>query len=266
MTVVLSGLDIEAKSEAVLAGLWDRTGGRDRYDAVDVRLIRTDREDARSLEEAMAYLRVTVDDHDPDLVGREFSNAVVELALANIPGFTVTSPPGREAPLVRYWPTLAPQRDSIVVIAAQRSAVPAAGRYADPPLSGPPLPGPRSHPTPPVPDDAGTIEVPIGRLIGARSGDKGGHANLGVWARTDDAYDWLHAFMTTDRLHMLLPDTRPYEIERVDLPNLRAINFVIRGYLGEGVASSTRWDPQAKSLGEYFRSRPVPVPEALLAV
>ena len=110
------------------------------------------------------------------------------------------------------------------------------------------------------------IEAPLGRLVGTRSGDKGGHANLGMWARTEAAYAWLEGFMTVARLQELLPDTADHTIERVELPNLRAINFVIRGFLGEGVASSTRWDPQAKTLGEYLRTKTVLVPEELLAV
>ena len=48
------------------------------------------------------------------------------------------------------------------------------------------------------------------------------------------------------------------------LPNLRALNFVVDGLLGEGVGASTRFDPQGKALGEWLRSRYVDVPEALL--
>jgi hypothetical protein len=262
MTIVLSGLDLEAKADAVLDGLWELTGGREQYDAVDVRLIRTDRPEAASIEQAMAFLEVTVDDRNPELVGRAFSNAVVELALASVPGFTVTTPPGREAPLVRYWPATIPQVASFVRLGADE--------YVVPPTSG--IEGPPVQPGPAAPPDldpellaSATVDVPIGRLVGARSGDKGGHANLGVWARSDRAYAWLEGYMSVDRLQVLLPDTAGHEIERVVLPNLRAVNFVIRGYLGEGVASSTQWDPQAKTLGEYFRSKVVSIPEALLA-
>ena len=47
-------------------------------------------------------------------------------------------------------------------------------------------------------------------------------------------------------------------------PHLRAVNFVIEGLLGEGVAASSRFDPQAKGLGEWLRSREVELPETLL--
>ena len=99
---------------------------------------------------------------------------------------------------------------------------------------------------------------------GARSGDKGGNANLGVWARTDAAYAWLAGFLSVPRLKELLPETAPLPVERYELPNIRAVNFVIAGLLGEGVAASARLDPQAKSLGEWLRARVVDVPRELL--
>jgi len=111
---------------------------------------------------------------------------------------------------------------------------------------------------------APTTRVPLGLLVGARSGDKGGDANLGVWVPDERAWPWLAGFLTTDRLRELLPETAPLDIDRYPLPNLRAINFVIHGLLGEGVASHARFDPQAKALGELLRSRYADIPEALL--
>jgi hypothetical protein len=101
-------------------------------------------------------------------------------------------------------------------------------------------------------------------VIGARSGDKGGDANLGVFARTDAAYAWLANFLTVERLGQLLPETDPLDVERYALPNLRALNFVIKGLLEEGVAASSRIDAQAKSLGEWLRARLVDIPVELL--
>ncbi len=261
MTVVLSGLDIEAKADAVLNALWSKLGGEERFGSVDVQLIRTDRSDPQSIEQAMAHLKITVDDPSPEVVGRRFSNALVELALANVPGFTVTAPPGKERPLIRYWPSSAPQRPATVEMDGEVTTVAPVGTVDSPSLRHEPV----AASTGSIPGGP-EIEVPLGRLIGTRSGDKGGHANLGMWARTDDAYAWLAAFMTVPRLQELLPDTSGHTIERIELSNLRAINFVIHGFLGEGVASSTRWDPQAKTLGEYLRAKTVLVPEALVAV
>jgi hypothetical protein len=99
-------------------------------------------------------------------------------------------------------------------------------------------------------------------LFGARSGDKGGDANIGVWARSDEAYAWLRDHLTEERLRTLLPEVR--EVQRYELPNLRAVNFLVRGILGQGVAASTRFDPQGKALGEWLRSRVVDIPDELL--
>jgi hypothetical protein len=101
-------------------------------------------------------------------------------------------------------------------------------------------------------------------VAGARSGDKGGNANVGVWVESPQAYAWLVECLTVDKLKALLPETAPLEVRRYELPNLLALNFVVVGLLGEGVAASTRPDPQAKSLGEALRACVVDVPESLL--
>jgi hypothetical protein len=101
-------------------------------------------------------------------------------------------------------------------------------------------------------------------LFGARSGDKGGNANLGVWARTLDSYEWLSDFLDANQLGVLLPETKDLTVERYAFPNLLGLNFVIRGLLDEGVASNFRLDPQAKGLGEYLRSKLVRMPQSLV--
>ncbi len=107
--------------------------------------------------------------------------------------------------------------------------------------------------------------MPLGTIVGARSGDKGGNANIGVWVRTEAAWPWLSSFLTVERLRDLMPrETEGLAVERYELPNLRALNFVIGGLLGRGVAASTRTDPQAKGLGEYLRAKLVDIPDALL--
>jgi hypothetical protein len=115
-----------------------------------------------------------------------------------------------------------------------------------------------------VPAAGPTEHLPLGTIIGARSGDKGGNANVGLWARSDAGWAWLDAFLTVDRFRSLLPEADDLVVQRFGFPKLRAINFVVVGLLGEGVASSTRPDPQAKSLGEYLRSRLVDIPVSLL--
>jgi hypothetical protein len=108
------------------------------------------------------------------------------------------------------------------------------------------------------------MHAPLGLVVGARSGDKGGNANLGVWVESDAAFAWLAGELTVDRVKELLPETKELRIDRHDLRNIRALNFVIHGLLGDGVAASTRQDPQAKGLGEWLRCRYVDVPVALL--
>ncbi|MCU1674721.1 MAG: exopolyphosphatase [Frankiales bacterium] len=255
MEFVLTGLDVAAKAELALAGL------RDAYPhPFQHVLVRLDQPDAPTNEQAAALLRVHVRGDDAAQVGRAFSSAAVELALASYPGFTLTSPPGEAQPYGVYWPALvaADEVEQVVVhVDGRREVVPH-------------TPGGR----PPAGADvfidetvwAGgeTRRVPLGSVVGARSGDKGGNANVGFWARTDDATGWLLAWLTEEHFRALLPEADGLRVDVHPLPNLRAVNVVVHGLLGEGVASSTRFDPQAKGLGEYLRSRYVDVPVALL--
>lgn len=261
MTFVLTGLDIPEKAKLIEETFWPMVGGKEAFAEATVSLVRPDREDPESNEAAFAYLKITVKDPDPAKVGRAFSNKVIEMALAHYPGFTMTTPPTEESPYAVYWPALIPSRliEHTVHFEGQETLVA--------PVLPPELwtaieaPVPSMPARPPGP----TVREPLGRLFGARSGDKGGNANLGVWARSPEAYAWLLHALTVERLRELLPECRGLVVERYPLPNLLAINFVIKGLLGEGVSSSTRSDPQAKSLGEYLRARHVDLPAALLA-
>jgi hypothetical protein len=215
---------------------------------------------------------VTVKDPDPRRVGRAFSSAVVEMALASYPGFQATAPPGDETPYPVFWPALVPaERISQVVVLddGTRIPVPVPVRGAAPPVPVPvpvpvavPVAVPVRNAAPPV--HTPPITVPLGALFGARSGDKGGNANVGVWARSAAAHAWLESELTVGRFQQLLPETAPFPVRRYSLPNLRAVNFVIVGLLGDGALSSARLDPQAKGLGELLRSRVVEVPADLL--
>ena len=87
---------------------------------------------------------------------------------------------------------------------------------------------------------------------------------MGLWATTPRAYAWLREYLTAPRLRDLLTEAADLPIDRYELPNLLALNFVIHGLLAPGVSATTRPDAQAKGLGEYLRSRIVPVPADLL--
>ncbi|KJF16655.1 acyclic terpene utilization AtuA family protein [Acidithrix ferrooxidans] len=264
MTMVLTGPHIEEKAAWATEELFGILGGPEQFDEVDVQLIRFEREDALFNELATAHLRITIKDPDPTKVGRSFSNGVLELALGGYPGFHTTSPPTSESAYVIYWPTLIPA--SLVTHTAvlqDGSSLTIAG----PPQSNQPkadLIHTATFDFPKVAPKPARL-VPLGCLCGARSGDKGGNANVGIWARDAQAFGWLFDYLDVDQFRKLLPEAKDLEIRRFDLPNLYAINFVVIGLLGEGVASSTRLDPQAKGLGEYIRSRYVEVPIQLLA-
>ncbi|GAA2408383.1 acyclic terpene utilization AtuA family protein [Streptomyces coeruleofuscus] len=254
---VLTGLDIEAKAALVREQMEPALGK-----AADVRweLARTDRPDAPSEETASALLRLVVRDPDQEVVGRALSGAAVELALASYPGFHVLAPPGKGSPYGVFEDVYVPHGavDHVAVLHdGRRIPVPPAPDTAvldevpEPPLPEPLPPGPTRH-------------APLGLVAGARSGDKGGNANVGVWARTDDAWRWLAHELTADRFRELIPESRPLKVTRHVLPDLRALNFVVEGILGAGVADRHRFDPQAKALGEWLRSRHLDIPEALL--
>ena len=256
---VLTGLDIEAKAALVRAQL-DAALDDARPAEVAWTLVRTDRPDAASEEEASAVLRCVVRDADPKVAGRAVTGAAVELALASYPGFHLTAPPGEASP---YGVFTAGYVDASVVdhVAVlpdgTRVAIEPAGRTLE--LAPEPEPvAPQAFPAGP------TRRVPLGTIAGARSGDKGGSANVGVWVRDEDAYRWLMHSLTVDAFRALLPETADLPVTRHVLPNLLAVNFVVDGLLGRGVAEQVRFDPQAKALGEWLRARHLDIPEELL--
>jgi hypothetical protein len=223
-------------------------------------LARTDHVDADTEEAASALLSCVVRDPDPTKVGRQFSSAAVELALASYPGFTSTAPPGDGQVYGVFTAGYVPAGEVAQVAVrpdGTRTAIAAAATTRElsdvqaPPLPQALAPGP-------------TRRLPLGTVAGARSGDKGGAANVGVWVRTDDQWRWLAHTLTVDVLRELLPETKDLPVSRHLLPNLRAVNFAIDGILGQGVAYQARFDPQAKGLGEWLRSRHIDIPEAIL--
>ena len=252
---VLTGLDVEANAELALAGLRDSYPGPFEH-----RLVRLDRADAPTNEQAAALLKVHVRGEDPEAIGRAFSGAAVELALASYPGCTLTSPPGAAQPYGVFWPSLvdAAEVEQVVVHPDGRREVVPHTPWGRPPRGTDVLVDETPWQGRP------TRRVPLGTVVGARSGDKGGNANVGFWARSDEAAAWLLAWCTEDAVRALLAEADGHRVDVHPLPNLRAVNVVVHGLLGEGVASSTRFDPQAKGLGEYLRSRLVDVPASLL--
>ncbi|BDU09013.1 acyclic terpene utilization AtuA family protein [Nocardia cyriacigeorgica] len=258
MEFVLTGLDIEAKAELAQRQLesWLTV----RPAELDWTLARLDRSDAGTEEQASALLRCVVRDPDPNKVGRAFSSVAVELALASYPGCSFTTLPGNGSPYGVYTPGFvdAAEVPHVAVLAdgTRVDIAQASETRALEPVPTPELPEPLT-PT-------GTRRAPLGTIALARSGDKGGDANIGVWVRTEEQWRWLAHTLTVDRLRELLPETASLEVTRHVLPNLQALNFIISGLLGKGVAYQARFDPQAKGLGEWLRSRHIDIPNQLL--
>ena len=257
-TFVLTGLDIDAKAALIRRQL--ETGLTVKPTELQWDLARTDRLDADTEQTASALLTCTVRDPDPDAVGRRFSSAAVELALDSYPGFHTTSPPSEGAVYGVFTAGYVPAtevRHVAVHADGTRVAIPPATETLDlADVEAPPVHG-RSP-------DGPTRRLPLGTVAGARSGDKGGSANIGVWVRSDPQWRWLATTLTIELMRELLPEARDLPISRHLLPNLRAVNFVVDGILGRGVAYQARFDPQAKGLGEWLRSRHVDIPEELL--
>ena len=261
MELILTGLDIEEKANILTDTLFDLLGGKEQFDEVIIDLIRQDKDDPHTHEEAMALLRIIVKSQDPKLVGRIFTAKVVELALANYPGWFSKDSIGSGTPFIVYWPTLINSKyvKELVHIDDKVTEVLPTNQLN---LSDYELPNIDMI----VPDfnEVATEEIYFGRLIGARSGDKGGCANLGVWVKSEKAYSFLYHFLTVEKLKELLSDLADYQIERFDFPNIKAVNFYIHGILGDGASSNTKVDALAKSLGEYLRAKKVSVPKELL--
>ncbi len=252
---LLVGLDLQAKADLLVKGLFaGLPGGREGFDSVEVDLVRSEHDDPARNETAIAQLRISLKDQDATKFGRPLTTAITELALASYPGF-FGGPSSSQAYGV-YWPALIPTELLTHHVVLGDQAVDVAPTLAAPTVADVPA---VARVTPPSGE---TVRAPLGLIAGARSGDKGGNANLGVWVRTEEEFAWLEQLLTVERFTELVPEAGA--VDRHVLPNLRALNFVVHGLLGEGVAASTRLDPQAKSLGEYLRAKHVDIPRSLL--
>ncbi|WP_440220008.1 acyclic terpene utilization AtuA family protein [Dietzia sp. MNB45] len=264
VTFLLTGLVPETKAAVLRAQLYD---AMDRSpESIEHRMHRTGGEDADTQAGATSLAEVVVWDRDPEVVGRAFSDAAVGITLGSFPGATLTAPPGRGTPYGVYFPAYVPQA-SVPHIAV----LPDGTRVdIEPPSRTEEMGEGHVWDVTDVDDEVTathetqTRRVPLGTVFGARSGDKGGDANVGVWATTDTGYRWLRENLTVENLRRLLPETEHLPVERYAFPRIRAVNFVITGFLGKGVAHGARWDPQAKGLAEWLRSRHVDLPADLV--
>src|SRR5690625_3170846 len=269
MTMVLTGLDIEEKARWAEGQLFEILGGKDRFDEVDVQLLRYDRPSPSGPADSTANLRVTVKARERAKVDRAFSNAVMELFLAGYAGFHTTTPPSSASEYGIYWPAIVPKElvEHVVVHAdGRRQVIPHPTEVADPPRE----PIAREI----VGSDADEaalsspgqmVTLPLGRIASARSGDKGGNANVGLWVQSDAAWSWLRDSITVERFRRRLPQAAHLPFRRYEWPLIRSLTSAIVGLLGDGVASTTRLDAQAKGLGEFGRARMLDIPAELVS-
>ena len=259
--LLLTGLDIEEKAKLITDTIFDSVGGKDQFDKVDIQLHRTDKENPESNEQAQAFLRIDVMSQNSDLVGRLFSAKIIELALANFPGWTGRSGVVPSGPYIEYWPALVGSKfikEKVHFDGKTTEVIPTSQLdfeevyYQKEPAE-----------VKQITENPDT-EIFFGDIFGTRSGDKGGCANLGVWSKNPEAYGFLFDYLTVGKLKELLPDLKSFEIDRFELPNILSLNFYIHGILQDGVSSSTRMDGQAKSLGEYLRAKKINVPKIIL--
>jgi hypothetical protein len=262
MILSLTGTDLDAKAELVERSVHRYIDAVDGLDAVAIDRIGQAQHDPDSQNAGTELLRIAVQG-TKETAGRAFSSRMVELALSSYPGLYTLGPPQPGSAFGVYWPALLDQdllehtvhhHDGTTETIASGNSQDARREVT-----------PQGDPS--VAQASWTDELVVaslGEIVHARSGDKGGDANLGVWVRDFQAWEWLKSALTVDELRRLLPETRELAIERHELPNLGAINFVLRGLLGTGATSSLRLDSQAKALGEWLRARSAKVPLSLV--
>ena len=261
MEIILTGLDIEDKAKVFTNALFNSVGGKDQFDDVSIQLHRTDKDNPLSNEEAMASLLLSVKSKDQNLVGRLFSAKIIELALANIPGFFAQGGVKSSGPVIVYWPALVDSKyikEKVHIDGDEIEIIPTSQLEFEEIY----------YQKEPIKIENVEIEnekdIYFGDLYGTRSGDKGGCANLGIWAKNSLSFAFLYNFLTVNKLKELLPDLKEFKIERYELSNIYSLNFYIHGILQDGVSSNDRKDAQAKSLGEYLRAKKIKVPQSII--
>ena len=198
MELIVTGLDIEEKARIFTDELFRSLGGKDEFDEVSIQLIRTDKEEPLTNEEAMAILKIDVKSSSPEKVGRIFSAKVIELALASYPGWTAQSEIKQASPFISYWPALVDSKNVKEKLHFNNeSKVIESEKHQEQPINLEKI-----NIDEYVSKDIEKIN--FGRIFGTRSGDKGGCANLGVWAKDASSFSYLYHFLTVEQLKKFL--------------------------------------------------------------
>ncbi|MEJ8280157.1 acyclic terpene utilization AtuA family protein [Pseudonocardia spirodelae] len=248
--------DVEGKVELLRAQL--RAALEGHVDELDVTPLGVAATDPPTQWAATVPIRVIATAREAAPL-RRFAPAVGSLYLQGFPGFHHDGHAPRASepwPRIEYWPALldATELDHHAVLDdGTRVEAPRASRVATPDELAQPV-----HPEPDLPAPAGD-PVELGAFAFARAGDKGGNANVGVWAPDPAHWDWLRATLSTERAARLLPEAGG-RIVRHEFPHLRAVHLVLTGLLGSGGSANLRVDQIGKSVGEYLRAKHVEGP------
>lgn len=256
---------VTAPEIARKVGLLRRQLDRARPAEVELHLttIGTAATDPETQWDATVAVRVLATAGDREALDRfALPRLLGSLYLQSYPGYfqdVAATPPSKPTPRIEYWPGLL---DTTAI--AHRAVIADLVLDIPPAAVTEPLVQP-THPEPePVTPVAGARRAPLATLAYARSGDKGGNCNVGIWAPHPVAWPWLRRFLSTDELRRLLPEAKDLEIVRHEFPELRAVHFVLHGLLGTGGSANHRVDQVGKAVGEYLRAKEVPIPEDLL--
>ncbi|EXJ92318.1 hypothetical protein A1O3_00868 [Capronia epimyces CBS 606.96] len=267
----ITGLDVAAKARMTEAQLRKSLQPySDKFSLLSFSVLGAPAVDADSQNAATAVLRVFVQARQSaDIAPQRFLRPIMDNVMQSYPGgtFHLDFRLGIPKPFFEYYVSLLPQSEveHVVHLDGKDTAIP-------PPTLTHVFPERQpSQPSTALPIDLAkfgpTQRAPLGSVVHARSGDKGSDCNCGFWVRHADEYAWLRTLLSVDMVKLLLgKECVPrVEIERFELPNLRAVHFLFRNLLDRGATSTASVDFLGKNCAEYLRARHVDVPLKFLA-
>ena len=273
--VVVTGPEALAKANKVAEAFWDAAGGKGAYEQALHQFIGWNACHAplASCEPGEVLVQFAVRDQDERKINSRFAPQLVPRVLGTVPGITYIADQGRPkaSEVVAFWPALV-ARQSVkqrVIIGDEELAVEGlrGGRHgAAEEGQGVRGEGQRDSPLPLTlyPSPERSVRVALARLCLARSGDKGDTANIGVIARSEAIYAWMLEHLTSAFVKRYFDDVCQGEVERFELPNLLAVNFLLHRSLGGGGTLSLLLDAQGKTYAQFLLAATVEVPESLL--
>jgi hypothetical protein len=263
-TLIISGPEALAKSKAFAELFWERLGLEfEDTLAEHVGASACWGPLAPPTDPPEVLLRLSVRDGERAKI-EAFSKMVPAVILSGPPGVAVTGGRPQAQEVVAYWPALVPRdlvRPTLVTEAGEQSL------DWPTPLVSPTAPAKLEVPAWPKPaaERDEFVTVPLLELAHARSGDKGDMANVGVIARAPEIYPWLVDTLTAEVVKRYFAGICRGDVERHEVPNLWALNFLLGESLGGGGTVSLRLDAQGKTLSHALLAMPVRVSRALIA-